>query len=253
MIKPWVIRCSSAVLWALLLLSCSRSEDAQVQATLPHDPNAYTQGLLFHDDWFFESTGLRGRSSLRRVEPETGRVLQQINLPPQLFGEGLALFGDMLIQLTWQAGRAFVYDLNSFQLLREHRYNTEGWGLTHDGQSLIMSDGSHVLYFREPSTFKLLQTVSVTENGRPVRWLNELEYINGEVWANVYRSPDIVRINPADGQVIARLSFPELPRPEERNGHEDVLNGIAYDASTQRVFITGKLYSYVYEISLPAQ
>ena len=253
MVKPLAIRCLFLALLALLPGACSRSDGSEVLAALPHDPNAYTQGLLFHEGWFYESTGLRGRSSLRRVEPTSGKVLQQINLPPNLFGEGLTLFKKTLTQLTWQAGRAFVYDLDSFRLLREHRYDTEGWGLTHDGQSLIMSDGSHLLYYRDPSTFSLLRTVPVTENSQPVRWLNELEYINGEVWANVYRSPDIVRINPADGKIIARLSFPELPRPAERNGHEDVLNGIAYDAATQRVFITGKLFSYVYEISLPVK
>lgn len=224
--------------------------EPRIIATLPHDPNAYTQGLLLHQDWFYESTGQYGHSSLRRVEPGTGKVLQKINLPATLFGEGLALVDDRLIQLTWRSGQAFVYDLTSFELLQEFRYDTEGWGLTYDGTELIMSDGSHLLYFRDPHSFALLRTLPVFDKGQPVRYLNELEYIRGEVWANVYRSPDIVRIDPGTGQVIDRLRFPELPRPDERNGHEDVLNGIAYDASDNRLYITGKLYSYVYELNL---
>lgn len=218
-------------------------------AAYSHDPQAYTQGLIYHDDWFYESTGLYGKSSLRRVDPENGKVLQQINLPSRLFGEGLTLFDGQLYQLTWRAGQVFVYDLATFRLEREHRYTTEGWGLTHNGQQLIMSDGSHQLYFRDPKTFALQRTLAVTENNLPVRYLNELEYIHGEVWANVYQSADIVVINPSTGHVTRRLSFPELPRPEERNGAEDVLNGIAYDQQHDRLFITGKRYSYVYQIS----
>jgi len=244
------------VLLALILAATltvtgrQEAEDKRIAAVLPHDPHAYTQGLLLHQGWFYESTGRYGHSSLRRVEPASGRVVQQINLPSTLFGEGLALFQDRLYQLTWKAGRAFVYDLASFDRLHEFRYDTEGWGLTTDGQQLIMSDGSQLLYFRDPETFKVLRTVAVSDNGQPVYFLNELEYIRGEVWANVYRSPEIVRIDPANGAVIGRLSFPALPRSNERNGHEDVLNGIAYDSENHRLFITGKLYSHVYELNL---
>lgn len=240
----------AAILTAIAVVDRHNAHTARIIAALPHDPDAYTQGLLVHQGWFYESTGQYGRSSLRRVEPATGKVLQQVNLSATVFGEGLTLFDDRLIQLTWKAGRAFVYDLTSFERLYEFSYDTEGWGLTHDGKQLIMSDGSHLLYFRDPYSFALLRTLPVSENDQPVRYLNELEFIRGEVWANVYRSADIVRIDPATGTVIERLSFPELPRPHERNGHEDVLNGIAYDGAQNRLFITGKLYSYVYELNL---
>lgn len=221
-----------------------------IVARIPHDPEAFTQGFLFHDDAFYESTGLYGQSSLRRLDPDTGEVLQQRDLPTELFGEGLALVGERLIQLTWKAGRALVWDRESFELLDEFHYSTEGWGLTYDGVRLIMTDGSANLYFRDPETFRLLGTRQVTENNRPVIRLNELEYIDGEVWANVWMTDDIVRINPDTGKVLARLDFSDLPTPADRHGDEDVLNGIAHDAEGDRLFITGKRYGFIYRIEL---
>ena len=217
----------------------------------PHDPAAFTQGLLYHNGVFFESTGLYGRSSLRKVEPETGQVLQQLRLPQQLFAEGLALVKGVLIQLTWREKKALLYNSDTFELIGEFNYNTEGWGLTYDGQQLIMSDGSAKLYFRDPNTFKITNTVTVTEDGKSVDMLNELEYIDGEVWANVWQTNDIVRIDPATGKVTQRLNFTGLLSDTDRTGQEDVLNGIAYDAEGQRLFITGKLYAHIYQVALP--
>lgn len=221
----------------------------RVVGRLPHDATAFTQGLVFADGVFYESTGLYGHSSLRKVDPESGRILQVHRLHRFHFGEGLTLFDEVLIQLTWKAGKAFVYDKNDFALIKVFRYDTEGWGLTHDGRSLIMSDGSHRLYFRNPQTFALEKILPVTEQDRPVRRLNELEYINGEIWANVYLTHDIVRISPETGEVLGRLNLQNCLAAEDHNDREDVLNGIAYDSERNRIFVTGKRYAYVYEIA----
>ena len=240
--------------WVLIIFitSCAAEEpDFTIVNKFPHDPAAFTQGLLYHNGVFFESTGLYGRSSLRKVDPETGQVLQQRRLPDQLFAEGLALVNGVLIQITWRERIALLYNSDTFDLIGEFRYNTEGWGLAYDGEQLIMSDGSAQLYFRDPNTFKITKTVTVTDNNTPVTMLNELEYINDEVWANVWQTNDIVRIDPATGQVKQRLDFTGLLSDADRTGQEDVLNGIAYDAEDQRLFITGKLYSYIYQVALP--
>ncbi len=235
---------------AWLLTASGDDARYRIVRKIPHDPRAYTQGLLYYDGWLYESTGLYGESSLRRLDPADGTVRQLRPLPTEVFGEGLALVGERLIQLTWRAGRAFVFDRESFTPHGEFGYNTEGWGLTHDGRELIMSDGSARLYFRDPDTFRLLRTVTVTEAGRPVARLNELEFIDGEIWANIYLTSDIVRIDPSTGAVLERLDFSDLPLPEDRHGNEDVLNGIAYDAEGDRLFITGKRYAYLYQIEL---
>ena len=235
---------------AAWLLEASPASDYRIVRRIQHDPQAYTQGLLYHQGMLYESTGLYGESSLRRLDPESGRILQQRALAPELFGEGLALVGERLIQLTWRAGRALVYRRDDFASLTEYRYDTEGWGLTHDGRQLIMSDGSARLYFRDPTSFALRRTVTVTDAGRPVPRLNELEYIDGEVWANVYLTSRIVRIDPADGTVRAWLDLGALPPAGDRHGGEDVLNGIAYDADGGRLFVTGKRYAYIYQIEL---
>jgi len=224
----------------------------QVVKRIPHDPQAYTQGLLFHDGYFFESTGLYGQSSLRRLDPETGAVLQRFDLPQAFFGEGLVLFADRLIQITWREGAAIVYTRDTFKPLRHFTYKTEGWGLTHNGTYLIMSDGSPTLYFRDPNDFSIAKTLTVTRNGKPVPYLNELEYIAGEIWANIYQTDSIAIIDPATGRVKKLLNFAGLIAADERNGQEDVLNGIAYDADKKRLFITGKRYSYIYQIELNA-
>jgi glutamine cyclotransferase len=218
--------------------------------TYPHDPGAYTQGLLYQDGIFYEGTGLRGQSTLRKVEVETGQVFQRLRLPDQLFGEGITIFGDRIIQLTWQARVGFIYDKNSFELQHEFTYPTEGWGLTHDGERLIMSDGTALLYFRDPATLAEIGRVEVFDENGPVILLNELEYINGEVFANIYRTDRIARIDPQTGQVLGWIDLAGLLGPEDRTQPVDVLNGIAYDAETNRLFVTGKLWPKLFEIEL---
>ncbi len=218
----------------------------------PHDPAAFTQGLVYADGVLYESTGLYGRSSLRRVALETGEVLQRRDLPPEYFGEGLALFDGRLIQLTWQNNTGFVYDARSFEQLHVWEYPAEGWGLTHDGTHLIMSDGSAVLRFLDPYTFAVQREVLVTDGGRPVVRLNELEYVNGEVFANVWQTDWVVRIDPHTGRVLGWVDLSGLLTADERQG-ADVLNGIAYDAGHNRLFVTGKLWPKLFEIALVPQ
>jgi glutamine cyclotransferase len=216
----------------------------------PHDRNAYTQGLIFLDGIFFEGTGLRGRSALRKVEVETGRVLQQIALPPQLFGEGITIFDESLFQLTWKARQGFEYNKDTFEITRTFTYPTEGWGITHDGEQLIMSDGSANLYFWDPETLEEIGRVQVFDNQGPVVRLNELEYIHGEVFANVWLTDWIARIDPDTGQVVGWIDLSGLLTAEDRSQTVDVLNGIAYDAEGDRLFVTGKFWPKVFEIEL---
>jgi len=216
----------------------------------PHDPTAFLQGLVWHDGGFFESTGLAGRSTLRRVEWPSGRVVRRVSLPPDVFGEGLARVGDHLFQLTWRSGRAFVYDLATFRLVREFRYEGEGWGLAYDGRSLILSDGSSVLTFLDPARFTPTRRLPVTWNGRPVDRLNELEVVDGQVWANVWHTDLIVLIDPASGRVTSYLDLQGLRPVAARADAEAVLNGIAYDPATRRLFVSGKLWPEMFEIRL---
>jgi glutamine cyclotransferase len=221
----------------------------EVVNKFPHDPGAFLQGLVWHNG-FFESTGQFGRSSLRRVEYPTGKVLQQVNLDSQYFGEGLAMVDGRLIQLTWQSHRGFVYDRDSFKQLREFNYDTEGWGLTYDGKSLILSDGTNVLTFIDPDSFNPTRKLSVKFNGTALRDLNELEYIDGEIWANVWHTDRIVRIDPGSGQVKSYLNLAGILPEDEKSDPEAVLNGIAYDAQGKRIFVTGKLWPRIFEIRL---
>jgi glutamine cyclotransferase len=209
-------------------------------ATFPHDRGAFTQGLLWHDGSLYESTGQYGESSLRRVEPTTGRVTAHIDIPPQFFGEGLALVDDSLFQLTWRENVCFVYDRKTFQLKGRFQYPGEGWGLTYDGRHLIMSDGTNVLRFLDPKTFRQLRRVEVTDSvqnrRQPVRHLNELEWIRGEVWANVWQTTKIVRINPRNGNVVGWIEMAPYVPPEHRGDTQNaVLNGIAYAAENKHV------------------
>ncbi len=222
----------------------------EVVASYPHDPEAYTQGLLWHKGAFYESTGLYGHSTLRKVEFPSGKVLKSISLAPNHFGEGLALADGRLIQLTWKSGRAFVYDLESFKLLREFKYDTEGWGLTWDGKNLILSDGSSILLYMNPEDFRPVRRLSVTMNGRPLENLNELEFINGEIWANVWLTDVIVRIDPASGKVTSYLDMSGLLPSGRRMNSDDVLNGIAYDQAGKRIFVCGKRWPLLFEIRL---
>jgi glutaminyl-peptide cyclotransferase len=220
----------------------------EVVASYPHDPDAYLQGLLWHDGGFFESTGLLGRSTLRRVEWPSGRVVRRVDLPPNVFGEGLARVGNRLVQLTWQSGRAFVYDLKTLRPLEEFRYEGEGWGLAFDGTSLIVSDGTDVLTYRDPQRFAPTRRLAVTWNGRPLHRLNELEFIDGEVWANVWYTDFIVRIDPGSGRVSSYLDLTGLLPRGQRRQEDAVLNGIAYDPATRRLFVGGKLWPSLFEI-----
>ena len=221
----------------------------EVVNTYPHDGAAFTQGLVYHQGQLYESTGLQGQSSLRRVELETGRVLRKTDIPQQYFGEGLALFDNKFIQLTWISGVAFQYDFNSFEQVNTFRYPGEGWGITNDDQQLIMSDGTADIRFLDPTNFQEKRRVTVTDRGRTINRLNELEYIKGEIWANVWYTDRIVRIQPSTGYVIGWIDLAGLLSPADAQGKSDnVLNGIAYDAERNRIFVTGKLWPKLFEI-----
>jgi glutamine cyclotransferase len=224
----------------------------RVLNTFFHDPGAFTQGLVYQDGIFYEGTGLRGRSSLRKVELETGKVLQRYDLPAQYFGEGIAVLGNKLFQLTWQSQTGFVYDKETFELLDQFTYPGEGWGLTHDGVQLIMSDGTSTLRLIDPQSLAEVGRIEVLDGDVPVIMLNELEYIAGEVWANVWQTNNIVRIDPVTGQVVGWIDLSGLLQPEDVVQPVDVLNGIAYDPENGRIFVTGKLWPRVFEIKLLA-
>jgi glutamine cyclotransferase len=215
----------------------------------PHDSTAFTQGLVIDNGVLYEGTGLHGKSSLRRVVIETGDVTQIATLPEAYFGEGITVFDDRIIQLTWRSNIAFVYDRDSFELIDEFTYDTEGWGLTHDGDALIMSDGTSLLYFLDPKTYEEIRTVDVRDAGVPVTELNELEYIDGEVYANVWKTNRIARIDPQTGKVIGWVDLSGLLSAELQQG-ADVLNGIAYDHEDGRLFVTGKLWPRLFEITV---
>lgn len=216
----------------------------------PHDRNAFTQGLVFENGFLYEGTGLRGHSTLRRVELETGNILQTRQIPDQLFGEGITIYENRIIQLTWQSNVGFVYDKESFELLQEFNYLTEGWGITYDGKHLIMSDGTSTLYFLDPETFNEIGRITVSDNDGPVSRLNELEYVKGEIYANVWLTDYIARISPDTGSVIGWIDLKGLLGPEDKGEVVDVLNGIAYDVQNERLFVTGKLWPKVFEIVL---
>ena len=214
----------------------------------PHDEEAYTQGLIYVDGKLFESTGLDGASSVRRVDLESGQVLQITHLGAGFFGEGLAKWGDQLLQLTWQENTCFIWDATTFASQGTFSYTGEGWGLTHDGRRLIMSDGSSTLRFRDPVTFLETGSLAVTDDGSPVNLLNELEWIRGEVFANRYLTNRIARIDPDTGDVIAWIDLTGLLDPVPPGA--EVLNGIAWDEAGERLFVTGKLWPSLFEIEL---
>jgi glutaminyl-peptide cyclotransferase len=215
----------------------------------PHDPEAFTQGLIFRDGVLYESTGLNGRSSLRKVRLETGEVLQRQNVDGRYFAEGLTDWGNRLIQLTYTTKIGFIYDLATFTLQRTFDYTGQGWGLTHDMRRLIMSDGTPALRFLDPDTLRETGRVIVKDGDKPIENLNELEWVKGEVFANVWLTDRIAIISPDSGRVTAWLDLAGIRGPV-RSGTDDVLNGIAYDAARDRLFVTGKLWSRVYEIRI---
>lgn len=259
-------RTALAALWMLALAACAPPSapaaapavasaavpvrEVRVVAIHPHDPRAFTQGLLFHDGRLYESLGLEGRSSIREVEVATGRVLREAELPPHEFGEGIALAGDRLVQLTWKNGVARFWRLADLAPAGEARYEGEGWGLASDGRQLIQSDGSATLTLRSPADFAPLGTLRVHRDGRPAAYLNELEFADGALYANVWQSDEIVRIDLASGEVTAAWSAAGLLDEEERSG-VDVLNGIAWNAASRRFYLTGKLWPKLFEVELP--
>jgi glutaminyl-peptide cyclotransferase len=218
--------------------------------TYPHDPRAYTQGLIYRDGFLYESTGLNGRSTLRKVQLETGEVLQQERVDQNYFAEGLADWNGRLIQLTWQSSVGFVYDLSSFRLQSTFRYSGEGWGLTHDQSRLILSDGTDTLRFLDPVTFMERGRLAVRDGNAPVELLNELEYVRGEIYANVWHTNRIARISPVSGRVVGWIDLTGLLSKVYQLDAEAVLNGIAYDAERNRLFVTGKLWPKLFEITL---
>jgi glutamine cyclotransferase len=232
----------------MMLSACSNTLPYQAEGravrSYPHDERAFVQGLACDGDTLYESTGLYGESSLRRVDLESGEVLQIRRLPDHLFGEGCTVWEDTIVQLTWQSGVGFVYDKETFAVERRFTYQGEGWGLTHDGERLIMSDGTSYLRFLDRETLREVDRVQVLDKGEPVIRLNELEWINGQVWANVWQTPNVVRIDPEDGQVLGWIDFATLTEQEPRG----VLNGIAKKG--ERVFVTGKRWTHIYEIEV---
>jgi glutaminyl-peptide cyclotransferase len=221
----------------------------EVVRAYPHDPKAFTQGLEFADGFLYEGTGMNGASGIRKVRLETGEVLQVQKLEERYFGEGITLFGDSIIQLTWKAETGFVYDRKTFERRRSFSYTGEGWGLTHDGKRLIMSDGSSSLRFLDPKTFKETGRLPVTDGGRPVGQLNELEFVKGEIYANIWQTERIARISAKTGEVVRWIDMRGLLSPAETAG-VDVLNGIAYDVEGDRLFVTGKWWPKLFEIRI---
>ncbi len=215
----------------------------------PHDPRAFTQGLEYYGGFLYESTGIAGESTLRKIALDTGKVIQKVDLPSQYFGEGLTIFHEKIYQLTWLSKKGFIYDLRSFRTIGEFPYDAEGWGLTHDDKSLIMSDGTNKIRYIDPVSFSVTRTLEVYAGGEGVVNLNELEYVKGEILANIWHSPRIARIDPCSGQVLAWIDLTSIVA-KEQHGDEAVLNGIAYDKIGDRLFVTGKNWSKVFQIKV---
>jgi len=225
-------------------------EGYEVVATYPHDTAAYTQGLFWRDGYLYEGTGRYGTSWLRKVDPTDGNVLQQASLPSSYFGEGIALLGSRIFQLTWLSNRGFIYDADRLEVVGEFAYETEGWGLTSDGVQLIMSDGSADLLFLDADDQQVIRTLRVRENGEDLRGLNELEYIGGLVYANVWHSDIVYQIDPVSGEVVGTIDFSDLLAGERPRDSEAVLIGIAYNPNNGHLFVTGKNWPKLFEVRL---
>ena len=222
----------------------------EVVKVYPHNSGAFTQGLLFSNGELFESTGLNGQSSLRKVDLTTGLTLKRVDVPDLYFAEGLTILGDQLYQLTWQSQKGFIYDLETFELEGEFAYEGEGWGLTTDGRWLILSDGTHRIRFLDPKSFDVHRTIEVMAGDKPIQRLNELEYIDGEIYANVWRTDVVVRVDPSDGKVTGVIDLAGLLPQQDRRPDTDVLNGIAYRGEKDRLFVTGKRWHKLFEVRL---
>jgi glutamine cyclotransferase len=223
---------------------------AKIINTYPHDTQAFTQGLVYDEGFIYESTGIQGASALSKINPVTGEVVQTHKLQDRFFGEGITICEDKIIQLTWRSRTGFVYDKGNFKELRTFHYATEGWGITHDGESLIVSDGTAYLYFLDPETFKEMRRMKVTANNRPVTNLNELEYVHGDIYANVWHSDYIAIIDSKTGRVKGWINLEKLSYLSGGDRNVKVLNGIAYDGQNNRLFVTGKFWPDMYEIKL---
>jgi glutamine cyclotransferase len=237
--------------WLLLAAGCAVAappeQGYRVVKVYPHDRSAFTQGLEYRDGFLYEGTGLEGRSSLRKVKLETGEVVQSTPVSPAYFGEGITVINKLIVQLTWQNQTGFVYQQGDFARVKSFKYAGEGWGLTNDGRQIFMSDGTAQIRVWDPATLQEKRRITVTDGGRPVRFLNELEFVRGEIYANVWQTEKVARISPADGRVLGWIDLSGLLSIMEQNG-VDVLNGIAYDARGDRLFVTGKLWPKVFEI-----
>jgi glutamine cyclotransferase len=247
----WIIHFVAVIALGLCAespLAVHAADGYRVVHAYPHDQHAFTQGLVYVDGHLYESTGIKAQSSLREEDLDTGRILRMQLVPDQYFAEGLTDWKDTLIQLTWQSHIAFVYDRATFRPLRTFHYDGEGWGLTHDAKALILSDGTATLRFFDPDTFHEVRRITVKDRGAPVTYLNELEYIHGEIYANVWHTNRIARISPATGRVIGWIDLKGLMPRDLLANDEAVLNGIAYDAAHNRLFVTGKLWPKVFEI-----
>lgn len=243
---------------ALAACACSPATEArgipeytyEIVHTYPHDPEAFTEGLFYLNGFLYESTGIPEQSSIRKVNLETGEVLQKRDLSGEYFGEGIINWKDRLIELTWQTQVGFVYDLNTFAPVRQFRYPGEGWAMTQDGKRIIMDDGTPEIRFWDPETLKELGRITVTADGQPVMNLNELEWVKGEIYANIWETDRIARIDPATGKVVGWIDLTGILSPADHTADTDFLNGIAYDAKGDRLFVTGKKWSKLFEIRL---
>ena len=222
----------------------------EVVHVYPHDPQAFTQGLIFRDGKLLESTGQEGRSTLRSVDLDSGQVLKKVDVAPQYFAEGVTVLNGKVYQLTWQHHLGFIYDYNTFQRIGQFSYDGEGWGLTNDGRSLVLSDGTNRLRFLDPESFRVIRTIAVTAEGKPINNLNELEFVQGEIFANIWHDQRIITINAQNGDVTSWIDCSGLLSPGEAPNHEAVLNGIAFDETSGRLFVTGKLWPKLFEIRI---
>jgi glutamine cyclotransferase len=253
---------------SLLTLSCNDSNDKDADAgkdsgpayttpaisysimnTHPHDTSYFTEGLEFYNNTLLESTGLNGKSKLVQYDLASGKVVKEISLDPKFFGEGITVLHDTVYQLTYQEHMAFLYSVKDFKKLKEIPFNVEGWGMTNDGKTLIATNGSSNLYFYEPGTLKLLRIQAVTDNGAPVTYLNELEYVDGFLYANQWQTNNILKINPATGEIVGKLDLTNIVNQARQDGHAEFLNGIAYNPLTKKFYVTGKLWPQIFEIT----
>ena len=238
-----------SALLAVLLAPQASQYGFRVVKVYPHDKSAFTQGLEYRDGFLYEGTGQVGRSALRKVRLDTGQVVQSFDLP-QFFGEGITVVGKQIIQLTWQSQTGFVYDKENFRVLKSFNYPGEGWGVTNDGKQIYMSDGTSQIRVWEPVSLKEIRRINVTDRGKPVTLINELEFVRGEIWANVWQTDRIARISPSDGRVLGWIDLSGMLPQAERSGPDAVLNGIAYDSAGDRNFVTGKLWPKLFEIRI---